>query len=156
LDADDLALEDVEDAPNLIAESAVRQITASNQDKGLGEVLHIAFTQTRARNPRAVRPRFNQATIARKRRLKLNREARRLEREADALNCADQALLSLTEHARIVGRPLDEILVARGEGRRALDKVLVQLVVQYGRKPVLLATGYTPAQLTRSYKRGLK
>jgi hypothetical protein len=151
-----MPLENAQDAPNLAAEAAVRQGTSGNRDKGLGEVLHLAFTQTRSRNPRAVRPRFNQATIARKRRLKLQRAARRLEREAEVQRSAEQVVLRLTEHARIVGRPIDDLLLGRGEERRALDKVVVQLVIQYGRKSVLLATGYKPEQLTRSYKRGLE
>jgi len=143
------------ESANVQAEAAVSDVAAKTRDKGLGEVLYVAFAQTRPRNTRAVRPHFNQSEIARKRRLKLKRAASRLDREAQVQRNAEQALLRLTEHARTVGRPLDELLIARGDERRVLDKVIAQLVLRYGRKPLLLATNYRAEQLTRSYKRGL-
>ena len=141
---------------NVLSETAVGDIAAKSQVKGIGEVLHVAFTQPRPRSARAIRPHFNQSEIARKRRLKLQREAARFEREAEIARSAGQVLGRLQQYARAHGRPLGELLKSRRAARGELDKVIAQLVVQFGRKPVLIATNYKPEQLTRSYKRGFE
>jgi hypothetical protein len=153
LDGDDTSHEATD--RNELAEAAVREVTATSQVPGMGEVLHWGFAQPRPKSARPLRPHFNQSEIVRKRRLRFRRRALRHEHEAQEARSAEQVLERLQEHARTFGRPLEELLVARGDDRLALDRAIVALVTQFGRKAVRQATGYRSEQLTRAYKRGL-
>jgi hypothetical protein len=146
-----------EDAVNTLALEAVDEVAPERQrDKSVAGVVREAFSHRRPRDTRARRPRFDQSKMARSRRKKLERQAASLERDAEAARHGAMVLRALEEHAQAFGRPLDELLTSRGDERRQLDKVIMQLVIQHGRKPVLLATGYSRSQLSRAYRRGLE